>query len=270
MDVNIDTIIRSTSDDTRNARVWKFFFDKISAIWRHGAGDYISVGQYLIEAKAELQPDAYSAMLKKLRFDPSMVKKLICIAKTTTLSSHVNSLPPCYSTLYCLSQLPKDVLETAIADGSVHPGMMRKDASALRPAKEAATKSTTAKTSSSTNPTELSEAWQTATPEQRRALLDQLGRDGLCATMSGALMVDLRDHLLNINIAGASISSKFAVYATDKFHVALRCAEQPEPDEECRRHMAAALRLILKQANAKGISRSDVVIADGKPRKSRK
>ncbi len=88
--------------------------------------------------------------------------------------------------------------------------------------------------------------------------------------MSAALLAELRDHVLGVAIAGASSSTTFAVYATDKIHVALRCAEQPNPDEECIRHMAAALGCIIKKAAAKGVTRSNIVIAEGKPVKRRK
>ena len=86
--------------------------------------------------------------------------------------------------------------------------------------------------------------------------------------MSNALMADLRDHVVNLNIAGASKASVFATYATNKLHVAMRCAEQPKPDEESLRRMAAALNCIGKRAAAKGIARSDIVIAEGKPKRS--
>src|SRR4029077_17423379 len=126
------------------------------------------------------------------------------------------------------------------ADGRIHPAMMRKDAIALKPAKKTTAKSAAAgKTSASTNPTELSTVWKTASADQRQRFLDQVGRAELCAAMTTALKADLRDHLVALAVAGATKSSSFAIYSTDKLHVALRCAEQPEPDEESIRHMIA-------------------------------
>jgi hypothetical protein len=48
---------------------------------------------------------------------------------------------------------------------------------------------------------------------------------------------------------------------------ALRRAEQPKTEDH--KHMAAALSRLIKQAAAKGISRRDIVIAVGEPRKSK-
>jgi hypothetical protein len=82
------------TDGNGNARTWKFFVEKINTVWRRGAGDFIGCGQYLIQAKDELQSDANSAMLKKLHVDPSVAKKLSCIARNATLSAPVHQLPP--------------------------------------------------------------------------------------------------------------------------------------------------------------------------------
>jgi hypothetical protein len=249
------------TDGNGNARTWKFFVDKINTIWRRGAGDFISCGQYLIEAKDELQSDAYSAMLKKLHFDPSVAKKLSCVAKNATLGAHVHQLPPCWSTLYELSKLDDDFLKAKLADSTIHPGMERRAAIALRKPEQKPKAATNNTTSS------LGAAWKAATKDERRKFLDELGREGLCAAMSGELQADLRDHVISVTIAGASKSASFAVYATDKLQTALRCAEQPEPDPEGVAHMVTALACIIKKANAKGVTRRDIVIAEGKPRK---
>ena len=82
--------------------------------------------------------------------------------------------------------------------------------------------------------------------------------------MSDQLLADFRDHIVGLTVAGASKSSSFANYATNMLHVALRCAEQQEPDDETVRLMVAALRCIAKEAEARNITRSDVVIAEGR------
>ena len=81
----------------------------------------------------------------KLDFVPSVARKLIRIAANETLCSPENKLPPAWTILYQLSQLPETTLKAALADGRIHPGMSRKDAIALKPAKKTTTKSTTAK-----------------------------------------------------------------------------------------------------------------------------
>ena len=181
-----------------NARTWKFFVDKINGSWR-GAGDFIACGRYLIEAKDELRSDAYSAMLKKLHFNVSTAKKLICIAKNATLGSHVNLLPPCWSTLYVLSQLKADILQAAFADGTIHPGMQRKDAAALKSPKRKS-KSTSSPSEEVPSP-DLNVVWNAASVEQRRDFLDGLGRDGICQAMSTELQAKFRDGIIGITIA---------------------------------------------------------------------
>ena len=176
-----DLTVLADDIGTTNARTCKFFADKINWIWRRGAGDFIGCGQYLIQAKDELQSDAYSAMLKKLHFDPSVAKKLSCIAKNATLGAHVHQLPPCWSTLYELSKLDDDFLKAKLADGTIHPGMQRRAAIALRKpegtqqnAEDRGAEAEPA-TNNSSAISKLSASWKACSIEQRRAFLDKLG-----------------------------------------------------------------------------------------------
>jgi hypothetical protein len=259
--LDIATTIPDVKPDGNNIRTWKFFVDEINNTWRKGAADFIACGQYLIEAEQELSRDAYAAMVKtKLAFARSVAVKLTKIAANPILCAHVHNLPPCWSTLYELSQLKADVLKAALDSGSVHPGMQRKDATALKP--KSNSKSTTS--SSEVPSPDLSTAWGAASADQRRRFLDQLGRDELCAAMSSELQVHFRDGFIGITIAGASKTSTFAVYATNMLHSALRCAEQPDDDSEALQRMAATLTCIIRMADAKRITRSDIVIAEGR------
>ena len=139
MDANIDTV-KSASDDAPNVRSWKAFADAINHAWRKSAGDFIECGRLLEEANAELPRDAFNAMVKsKLDFVPSVARKLIRIAANRTLCSPGNKLPPAWTILYQLSQLPEATLKAALADGRIHPGMSRKDAIALKPSKKTTT-----------------------------------------------------------------------------------------------------------------------------------
>jgi hypothetical protein len=170
----------------------------------------------------------------------------------------VHLLPPCWSTLYELSQLKEDVLKAALDDGRVRPGMQRKEAIALKPKKAASPKAS----STDNSPSELGTAWTAASEEQRSEFLDKLGHGGLCAAMSIDLRCELRDHVISLTFAGSSQSSSFAVYATDKLHTALRCAEQP--NQENTRLMIAALGCIIKKADTKRVAHSNIVIAESK------
>ena len=134
---------------------------------------------------------------------------------------------------------------------------------ALKPAKKPIDKPAPTNSVVLTNPTELIPGWQAASQEQQRAFFDWLGREGLCAAASPAFLADLRDHVIGLNMAGASKTTDFARYCTDKLHAALYCAAQMEPDMQ---RIATLLGCIIKNAGAKGIARSDVVIAEGKPK----
>ena len=276
MDFNLATVIGPALTDTSansNARTWKDFVTLINGSWRKGAYDFIAVGLLLLAAKEELARDAFAAMIKdKLDFDSSVGRKLMRIATNATLCAPGHNLPPNWTILHILAQLPEDVLKAALADGRIRSGMSRKDALALKLPKKPAPESAAAaaKTSSAAAPAELSAAWEKSPADQRRAFLDQLGREGLCAAMSSELRADLHDHVIALACAGANKSSAFAVGVTNLLHTALRCAEESEPNDECSRTMVAALRSIARKAADKGIARSDLVIATGKSKARRK
>ena len=276
MDTHIDVPapdVKPGEHTDGNARGWKFFLDEINKTWTQ-AETSTNTGQLLIEAKEELERDAYNALVNtKLVFDLSVAKKLIKIAENRTLGAHVHQLPPCWSTLYELSKLDDDFLKAKLADGTIHPGMQRRAAIALRKpegtqqnAEDRGAEAEPA-TNNSSAISKLDASWKACSIEQRRDFLDQLGRDGLCGAMSERLKAEFQDAMNGATIAGASESAPFAIYATDKLHCALRCAEQQHPDQEGLNQIAAALGCIAKKASAKGITRSRIVVAEGKPRR---
>jgi len=253
-----------------NTRSWKDFADLINCAWRKGPQAFIEAGQYLIEAKEELDRDQYTSLLKfEIAFSESTAKKLVGIARNRVLSSHVNQLPACYSTLYVLSQIDDEVLETAIAAGKVHPGMQRKDAVALR--KPPQTEQRSENPFQSRSKSSFAAAWDAALATERgreeiTAKLDQVGRDGLCQVLSEALKSELRDAILAQTIQTGSTSS-FAVKATNHLHCAMRCAEQPDPGEQDVKTMMGALHCIGRDADRKGLARSKIVIVEAGPKR---
>jgi hypothetical protein len=97
----------------RNTRGWRKFAELINTAWRKGAGAFLEVGRHLIQAKEELDRDEYDALVRlRLAFDASTAKKLICIGQNRLLGAHVHLLPPCWSTLYELTKLEDEVLQT--------------------------------------------------------------------------------------------------------------------------------------------------------------
>jgi hypothetical protein len=83
--------------------------------------------------------------------------------------------------------------------------------------------------------------------------------------MSEQLQAEFRDHVLNAN--KNSKLSALPASMTDKLHTAFRCAEQKEPSKEDIKTMAAALGCILRDTERRGTTRSDIVVAQEKPKK---
>lgn len=147
--------------------------------------------------------------------------------------------------------------------------MQRKDATALKP-KRNNSKSTSSLSSEAPPSPDLNIVWNTASADQRRDFLDGLGRDGICKAMSTELQAQFRDGIIGITIAGASQSSSWAINATDKLHTALAVAERQDRDDESIGHLIGALRCIIGTAERRGINRSNIVIAEGNPKKRKK
>jgi hypothetical protein len=116
-----------------NRRDWKYFDAKLGERRRHDVENIIARGQLLIEAKEELEPGSFEAVVKR-HFDLSYARKLRLIAEHPIIShrSHANALPPKPETLYQLTRLPNDVLREKLADGSINPKLERKDVARWR------------------------------------------------------------------------------------------------------------------------------------------
>jgi hypothetical protein len=107
--------------------------DRINAAWSKGEDAYIETGKYLLEAKAELEREAFKVLARQeLHFDPATGRKFMRVAEKPILSAPGHKIPRSWTIRYELSKLDDDVLEAAIDDGRVHPGMTRKDAIAIR------------------------------------------------------------------------------------------------------------------------------------------
>jgi hypothetical protein len=252
----------ASGNSTRSPKDWA---EVISTSWTDNTAGVFKTGNYLLAACDQLGKD-YVVTKLKLPFGKRTAERLMAIAGNPVLATHVSQLPPCWSTLYELSRLNDDVLKSALANGRIHLGMERKDTLALKP--KTTTGATTTATATTNSP-DLNGAWEAASDNQRRKFLDQLGRNRLCAALSDGLKADIRDHAIGVTIAGASKSSSWAINATNKLHSAMRIAEQQELDAESKGRSIGALRCIALTAERRGIARSDIVIAEGKPRKGR-
>lgn len=93
----------------------------------------VAAGRHLIEAQAAVNYGEWLPLVEKIGISSSTAERLMSIARNPVLtnSAHAPNLPTSRETLYRLSKLEPDVLEPAIADGSVTPDMNRDDAAAL-------------------------------------------------------------------------------------------------------------------------------------------
>jgi hypothetical protein len=100
-----------------------------------GNVNFIAGAAKLIEAKKALKKHGKFIELVevKLRMDISTVERWMRIARNQVLanSAHAPNLPLSWMTLYTLSQLPSNVLERFIEDGTVNPDLGRKEAERL-------------------------------------------------------------------------------------------------------------------------------------------
>jgi hypothetical protein len=252
-----------------NVRSWKDFAALINTSWRKGAAAVIETARLIADAQAELDRDVFNSLLK-LRLDcgDSVGRKLLCVARNSILCAHGHKLPPCWTTIYELSKVKDDVLKAAFADGTIHPGMERKDVAALRHPPGAGNGQDTGVSGSKTGSVEstfkkLVAAWNAASESDHRQLFDRLGCADLLATMSAKLLADFCDRLRGIDIASAK-STTLTHNLTDLLHTALRNAEAPNSSEQDRAHAFATLVSINRKLRATNRTLCDVVIVLGK------
>jgi hypothetical protein len=100
-----------------------------------GNVSFIAGAAKLIEAKRALKKSkgSFVRLVERLGLDLDKAERLMKIARHPVLreSAHARNLPLSWMTLYTLAALPPKVLEEFIADGTVHPGLERKQAERL-------------------------------------------------------------------------------------------------------------------------------------------
>ena len=116
--------------------------DRINRHVGSAVASIISVGRELQAAKSALQHGEWGrlfvghpeAVKKPIQFSARTARALMQIGEHPILSNrkHVTDLPPSWGTLWALARLPQPTLRKALTDGRVHPGMERKEVTALR------------------------------------------------------------------------------------------------------------------------------------------
>lgn len=111
---------------------WK---QEICDMWQAAVESIISTGEQLIEAKEDLkgQKGAWGKLCDELPFGERTAQRLMEIARDPRLTdtTHVSVLPPSWGTLYELTKLDDKTFKAAMAKGTIHPGMERKDVETL-------------------------------------------------------------------------------------------------------------------------------------------
>jgi hypothetical protein len=104
------------------------YAQRITACQRKSVNSIIKCGRLLIAAKSELKHGEFLKMIKsELPFKRSSAQAFMRIAndKRITNNQRAGCLPPHWSTLVKLTQLPDAAFEARIADGTIHPGLER-------------------------------------------------------------------------------------------------------------------------------------------------
>jgi len=221
--VVVGDVVTPTAPVGQNVHSKSFFENAISTEWRKNVASIIQTGKLLNQAKDELDPDVFDGL--KLPFSPRVAQMLRRIAGHLFILDPANhgSLPPCWRTLYELTKASDDQLRRARADGRLHPDLQRKDVRGTilglppRPARGARAEV----------PLDPVAVWAAFSPADKRAVLDSEGRRGLAALISPELMVDLADHLIRLEMVGASTKLRPAVGLTSILRATLDPAIDP-------------------------------------------
>jgi hypothetical protein len=184
-----------------NARSQSYWSSAIQESWQKSTASIIQTGRLLLQAREELDRDVFRAMLMRLPFGRRTAERLMKVASHPILSNatHASQLPPSWMTLYELTQLPHSPLLAKLEDGTINPGMERKDVATLldRPKKPAAPP----------KPPDLLAAWPVATSEVRRLLFDRIPTAEFLALISPNVRAELTE-LLERQLTAKANSSR--------------------------------------------------------------
>lgn len=112
----------------------------VTASWRQGIEAILETGRRLIAIRSRWidQPGKWSRLIganqwtgkSLLPFQKTYTGMLIRVAESKRLYQHAGIMPSDATTLYQLTRLSPDRFDQLLADGRIHPGMKRNDASA--------------------------------------------------------------------------------------------------------------------------------------------
>ena len=107
---------------------------EISTLWKEAEDKFLTIGRYLVQARATLPYGEYQAMVTQdLLMGPGVARKLRTVAETIDSGTlPVQDLPPNYTTIYLLATLPADARVQAEREGLIHPEVRRGEIEAFR------------------------------------------------------------------------------------------------------------------------------------------
>jgi len=113
----------------------KYYAERIAGCWQKCVSGIIQTGQEIAVARGELAHGEFGKMCEAmLPFGRETAFKLMSIASDGRLLNVARGqhLPPSWRTLYEIHQLPDKTFKRAISDGIIHPGVHRREITALR------------------------------------------------------------------------------------------------------------------------------------------
>ena len=117
------------------------YAEEFNGFLRNSVQTIIEAGRTLVKAKEALAHGEFTDMLEHdLLVGPRTAQKLMAVGQDERLTNTNiwTHLPPTWTTLYELTRLDDETLETAAKDGKINPDMLGKDAKALNPVNQRA------------------------------------------------------------------------------------------------------------------------------------
>jgi hypothetical protein len=102
---------------------------EIHRLWNNAQQNFLSIGRWLIVAKAALPHGEYEQMIdEQLPFSPSIARQLRTVAEFVDSGTIPREqLPDAYTTIYQIATLPEPVLEQAKRKALIRPNITRRE-----------------------------------------------------------------------------------------------------------------------------------------------
>lgn len=130
----MDVVVQAPSQQLAVAPEIEQFVNDFGRFSRNTSDSIIGMGKVVFQAKTQLRQELFDQFCSAIRYDgaSSAIRKLEKIGKDAEfLTQHSASLPAKWTTMYQLTLLGKEVLESAIESGEVFATMSGADANKL-------------------------------------------------------------------------------------------------------------------------------------------